>query len=176
MQEVIAYLDKVDPVAAARARDAVRLLRPHLGDDDGQAYGFAAAFGAGLSCERQAIDQLVEMQRNALDYARRDGLLAEDELFYAQQNAQHRPQRRGVLPLDVRRPRHVVESPRPAHGADPAMRCLAHLDHQGTANPPESWCGLTTLTSVMPGRPKSGADGQLTLGQLAREHYGDDRG
>ena len=28
------------------------------------------------------------MQRNALEYARRDGLLAEDELFYAQQNAQ----------------------------------------------------------------------------------------
>ncbi len=28
------------------------------------------------------------MQREALEYARRDGLLAEDELFYAQQNAQ----------------------------------------------------------------------------------------
>ena len=28
------------------------------------------------------------MQRNAMEYARRDGLLAEDELFYAQQNAQ----------------------------------------------------------------------------------------
>jgi DNA-binding NarL/FixJ family response regulator len=27
------------------------------------------------------------MQRNALAYARRDGLLAEDEVFYAQQNA-----------------------------------------------------------------------------------------
>ena len=28
------------------------------------------------------------MQRNAMEIARRDGLLAEDEAFYAQQNAQ----------------------------------------------------------------------------------------
>ncbi|MDT0551012.1 erythromycin esterase family protein, partial [Streptomyces lonegramiae] len=87
MQEVISYLDKIDPVAAARARDRYACF-DHTSADDGQAYGFAAAFGAGLSCERQAVDQLVDMQRNALDYARRDGLLAEDEQFYAQQNAQ----------------------------------------------------------------------------------------
>ncbi|MGC3777759.1 erythromycin esterase family protein, partial [Escherichia coli] len=51
-------------------------------------YGFKAAFGAGASCERQAIEQLVEMQRNAVEVARRDGLLHEDEAFYARQNAQ----------------------------------------------------------------------------------------
>jgi hypothetical protein len=33
------------------------------------------------------VDQLVEIQRNALDYARHDGLLAEDEAFYAERNA-----------------------------------------------------------------------------------------
>ena len=38
-----------------------------LPTDDGQAYGYAAAFGAGLSCEHQAVDQLVDVQRNALD-------------------------------------------------------------------------------------------------------------
>ena len=75
------------PVAAARARERYACF-DHTSADDGQAYGFAAAFGAGLSCERQAIEQLVEMHRSALEYARRDGLLAEDELFYAQQNAQ----------------------------------------------------------------------------------------
>ena len=74
-------------VAAARARDRYACF-DHTSADDGQAYGFAAAFGAGLSCERQAIDQLIEMQRNALEYARRDGMLAEDDVFYAQQNAQ----------------------------------------------------------------------------------------
>ena len=66
MQEVIDYLENVDPAAAARARDRYACF-DHTSADDGQAYGFAAAFGAGLSCERQAIDQLVEMQRNALE-------------------------------------------------------------------------------------------------------------
>ncbi|MDT0550677.1 erythromycin esterase family protein, partial [Streptomyces lonegramiae] len=87
MQEVIGYLENVDPAAAARARDRYACF-DHTSADDGQAYGFAAAYGAGLSCERQAIEQLVEMQRKALEYARRDGLIAEDEAFYAQQNAQ----------------------------------------------------------------------------------------
>lgn len=86
MQEVIAYLEKVNPKAAARARNRYACF-DHASADDGQAYGYAAAFGAGPSCEKDAIEQLVDMQRNAFAYARRDGLLAEDEEFYAQQNA-----------------------------------------------------------------------------------------
>ncbi|MGA8252029.1 MAG: erythromycin esterase family protein, partial [Mycobacterium sp.] len=87
MHEVITYLGKVDPRAAARAQARYACF-DHTSADDAQAYGFSAAFGAGPSCEREAIEQLVDIQRNALAYARRDGLLAEDELFYAQQNAQ----------------------------------------------------------------------------------------
>jgi erythromycin esterase-like protein len=33
------------------------------------------------------VEQLADLQRHALDYTRRDGLLAEDEHFYAEQNA-----------------------------------------------------------------------------------------
>ena len=42
MDEVIAYLDKVDPKAAARARERYACF-DHASADDGQAYGFAAA-------------------------------------------------------------------------------------------------------------------------------------
>jgi erythromycin esterase-like protein/predicted phosphoribosyltransferase len=86
MQEVVSYLERVDPVAAARARERYACFDHHDGED-GQAYGFAAAFGAGDSCEREVVEQLVELQRHALEYARRDGLMAEDEVFYAEQNA-----------------------------------------------------------------------------------------
>ena len=41
--------------ARARARYA---CFDHSAGDDGQAYGYAAAFGAGQSCERQAVEQL----------------------------------------------------------------------------------------------------------------------
>ena len=172
MREVIAYLDGVDPVAAARARQRYACF-DHVSANDGQAYGFAAAFGAGASCEREAVEQLVEMQRNALRYARRDGLLAEDELFYAQQNAQtvrnaevyYRAMFGGRVTSWNLRDTHMAQTltallayltPRP--GGEPARIVVwAHNSHVGDAR----------ATEV-------GADGQLTLGQLVRERYGDD--
>jgi erythromycin esterase-like protein/adenine/guanine phosphoribosyltransferase-like PRPP-binding protein len=85
IHEVISYLQRVDPEAAERARARYACF-DHFGEDP-QAYGYRAAFGAGESCEREVIEQLVDLQRHALEYAQRDGLLAEDELFYAEQNA-----------------------------------------------------------------------------------------
>ncbi|MGD9618502.1 MAG: erythromycin esterase family protein [Mycolicibacterium sp.] len=172
IQEVIGYLDNVDPRAAARARDRYACF-DHASADDGQAYGFAAAFGAGLSCERQAIDQLIEMQRNALEYARRDGLLAEDELFYAQQNAQtvrdaevyYRAMFGGRVTSWNLRDRHMAQT---------LHALLAHLDRHGESEPARivvwahnSHVGDARATEV-------GSDGQLTLGQLVRERYGED--
>ena len=129
------------------------MLRPRSATDDGQAYGFRAAFGAGLSCEREAIDQLVDLQRNALAYARRDGLLAEDELFYAEQNAQvvrdaeryYRAMFGGRVTSWNLRDQHM------AHTLD---ALLAHLDGQLRTRQRESLCGRTTLMSVMLGRRK----------------------
>jgi erythromycin esterase-like protein/predicted phosphoribosyltransferase len=172
MQEVIAYLENVDPVAAARARDRYACF-DHTSADDGQAYGFAAAFGAGLSCERQAIEQLVEMQRNALEYARRDGLIAEDESFYAQQNAQT-VRNAEVYYRAMFSGRVTSWNLRDQHMAQTLHALLDHLDRQGGKEPARivvwahnSHVGDARATEV-------GTDGQLTLGQLVRERYGDD--
>jgi erythromycin esterase-like protein len=96
MHDVITYLETVDPeppwlgwrcalccsgrYAAAPARQRYSCFDHASADDDGQASGFAKAFGAGQSCEQEAVEQLIDFQRNSVDYARRDGLLAEDEL------------------------------------------------------------------------------------------------
>ena len=171
MQEVITYLEKVDPVAASRARERYSCF-DHAAADDGQAYGFAAAFGGGLSCEREAIEQLVEMHRSAAEYARRDGLLAEDELFYAQQNAQtvrnaevyYRAMFGGRVTSWNLRDRHMAQT---------LQALLTHLDRHDGAQPARivvwahnSHVGDARATEV-------GSDGQLTLGQLARQQYGD---
>ncbi|MGO9383814.1 MAG: erythromycin esterase family protein [Mycobacterium sp.] len=172
MDEVITYLDRVDPKAAARARDRYGCF-DHASADDGQAYGFSAAFGAGPSCENEAIDQLVEIQRNALVYARRDGLLAEDELFYAQQNAQtvrnaevyYRAMFGGRVSSWNLRDKHMAQTldallhHLDRHHDVPTARIVvwAHNSHVGDARATEVW-----------------ADGQLTLGQLVRQRYGDD--
>ncbi|MGO9553047.1 erythromycin esterase family protein [Mycobacterium sp.] len=172
MHEVVTYLDKIDPAAAGRARARYACF-DHASADDGQAYGFRAAFGAGLSCEKEAIDQLVDIQRNALVYARRDGLLAEDELFYAEQNAQvvrdaeyyYRAMFSG---------RVTSWNLRDQHMADTLQALLAHLDRYPDATPARivvwahnSHVGDARATEVS-------SDGQLTLGQLVRERYRDD--
>ena len=172
MHEVIAFLENVDPAAAERARERYACF-DHASADDGQAYGFAAAFGAGLSCERQAVDQLVEMQRNALEYARRDGLLAEDEMFYAQQNAQT-VRNAEVYYRAMFSGRVTSWNLRDQHMAQTLDALLVHLDRHEGAQPARiviwahnSHVGDARATEV-------GTDGQLTLGQLARERYGED--
>src|SRR6478736_6748072 len=162
MREVIAYLDTVDPRAAARARERYACF-DHTSADDGQAYGFAAAFGAGLSCERQAIEQLVDMQRSAVEYARRDGLLTEDEQFYAQQNAQT-VRNAEVYYRAMFSGRVTSWNLRDQHMAQTLQALLAHLDRQADAPARvvvwahNSHVGDARATEV-------GTNGQLTLGQ-----------
>lgn len=171
MHEVIGYLDKVDPKAAARARERYACF-DHAAADDGQAYGFSAAFGAGPSCETQAVEQLVDLQRNALAYARRDGLLAEDELFYAEQNAHtvrnaevyYRAMFSGRVNSWNLRDTHMAQTLEALvkhldrHSDVPTTRIVvwAHNSHVGDARATEVW-----------------AEGQLTLGQLVRQRYGE---
>lgn len=172
MQEVIAYLDTVDPKAAQRARARYACF-DHSAGDDGQAYGYAAAFGAGPTCERQAVEQLIELQREALHYLGSDGPAAEDELFYAQQNAMTvrnaEAYYRGMF-----RGRVTSWNMRDKHMGQTLNALLEHLDAHGGAEPARivvwahnSHVGDARATEVS-------ADGQLTIGQLAREHYGPD--
>jgi len=172
MQEVVGYLDSVDPDAAKRARARYACF-DHSTGDDGQAYGQAAAFGAGPSCERQAVEQLVDMQRNAIHYLRRDGDLAQDQLFYARQNAvtvrnaeaYYRAMFAGRVTSWNMRDKHMAET---------LAALIDHLDRAGGPEPARivvwahnSHVGDARATEVA-------ADGQLTIGQLARERYGED--
>src|SRR6195256_4779823 len=85
MDAVLRYLEKIDPVAAKRARPRYACF-DQFGEDT-QTYGFVAGFGLAKSCEDDVVAQLVEMRRRATEYARRDGRMQEDDLFYAEQNA-----------------------------------------------------------------------------------------
>ncbi|MEI6254738.1 MAG: erythromycin esterase family protein, partial [Mycobacteriaceae bacterium] len=163
MQEVVGYLDTVDPAAAARARARYACF-DHSDGDDGQAYGYAAAFGAGQSCEREAVEQLVELQRNAFEYLSHDGEPASDELFYAQQNAvtvrNAEAYYRGMFAGRV-----TSWNMRDKHMAQTLDALLEHLDRAGGPEPARivvwahnSHVGDARATEVS-------ADGQLTIGQ-----------
>jgi erythromycin esterase-like protein/predicted phosphoribosyltransferase len=168
IHEVIAYLERVDPGAAARARERYSCF-DHRSGDDGQAYGFAAAFGAGESCEREVVEQLVDLRRHALEYARRDGLLAEDELFYAEQNARvvraaeeyYRTMFGGRISSWNLRDSHMAQTLEALadhlgrrQGRQAKIVVWAHNSHVGDAR--------TTEAS---------SRGEITIGQLVRERY-----
>src|SRR3989442_1092134 len=71
IEAVLGYLNKIDPAAAKRARYRYSCFE-HFAEDT-QAYGYAANFGLTESCEREVIEQLLELRRQAADYASRDG-------------------------------------------------------------------------------------------------------
>ncbi|MDE3152869.1 MAG: erythromycin esterase family protein [Gemmatimonadota bacterium] len=82
---VLAYLRRVDPEAAERARERYACFDQY--GSDPQSYGYATTATLAPSCEAEVIAQLVEMQRLAGAHARREGALAADEQFFAEQNA-----------------------------------------------------------------------------------------
>lgn len=170
IEEVVAYLERVDPEAAARARERYSCFdHAGVGEDGGQSYGFAAAFGAGETCEQEVVEQLSDLQRHAVEYARRDGLLAEDELFYAEQNAitvknaerYYRAMFSGRTNTWNLRDRHMVDTldSLAAHlgqqrGEPAKIVVWAHNSHLGDARATEM-----------------GARGELNVGQLVRERH-----
>ena len=85
MEAVVSYLDRVDPAEAQRARDRYSCF-DHVGGE-GQAYGFALAYHGAIPCEDEVVAQLIQLRHRSDAYLRRDGWVAEDELFFAEQNA-----------------------------------------------------------------------------------------
>lgn len=81
---VIAYLDRIDPGAAQLARERYDCLSPYEHRTENYAY---ALFRGEASCKQDVLEQLLDIQRQASAYAKTDGRAAEDEYFYAEQNA-----------------------------------------------------------------------------------------
>jgi erythromycin esterase-like protein len=167
IRSVITYLDKVDPAAADRARARYSCF-DHF-SEDGQEYGMAASYDVEESCEDEAVAQLVELSSRAGELAMRDGRIAEDEFFSAQQNARlarnaeayYRAMFRGRVSSWNLRDTHMAETldalidfltrryERPAR-----IVVWAHNSHLGDARATEM-----------------GDTGELNLGQLARERH-----
>ena len=169
-EEVIGYLSRVDPDAAERARKRYACFDRY--GAEGQDYGLAAVSGAGEPCEREALEQLVELQRDAVEYARRDGLAAEDDLFYAQRNARtvQGAERYYRAMFDAG---PVSWNLRDRHMVDTLEALVGHLGRQrGEAAKVVVWAHNSHLGDAR--ATEFAARGELNVGQLVRERHGGD--
>lgn len=168
IEAVLKYLDKVDPEAAKRAR-----LRYSCFDHFSrkpQEYGYATTVGAIESCEEAVVEQLVELQQKAGEFLSRDGQVAAEEFFFAEQNARlvkdaeqyYRSMFRGRASSWNLRDRHMVETIESlvAHlngSRQPKALIWAHNSHLGDAR-------ATEMSHY----------GEVNVGQLIRERFGND--
>jgi erythromycin esterase-like protein/predicted phosphoribosyltransferase len=168
IQAVLAYLSKVDPAAARVARDRYACF-DQFGEP--QSYGYATESGWAASCEEHVVRQLVDMQRRRAEYASRDGRIARDDFFYAEQNA------RLVLNAEryyrtMFRGQNESWNLRDRHMADTLIELLRFLDQSGSPSRVIVWAHNSHLGDAR--ATEMGERGELNVGQLLRERFGAD--
>jgi erythromycin esterase-like protein len=167
IEAVIDYLDHIDPEEAQRARDRYSCF-DHVGAE-GQAYGYALAYQGALPCENEVVAQLVSLRGRAEAYLRRDGWVAEDELFFAEQNARvvrdaeeyYQQMYRAEVSSWNLRDRHMA-------GTLDAL--VDHLDRQHGHTKVVVWEHNSHVGDAR--ATEMGHRGELNVGQLARQRYG----
>jgi len=170
MQEIISYLEVVDPAAAERARQRYACFDHFAGDP--QNYALAAAFGAGESCQQEVVDQLVDLQQQALARWREDGAPTDEEFFHAELSA------RTVKAAEeyyrtMFGGRVSSWNLRDSHMADTLDALADHLSRQrGEPARIVVWAHNSHVGDSS--ATEQGSGGELTLGRLVRErHPGD---
>ncbi|PTL81666.1 erythromycin esterase family protein [Vitiosangium sp. GDMCC 1.1324] len=164
MREVVRYLEKRDPTAAARARERYACF-DRFGSDP-QAYGHAAAYGFADTCEAEVIEQLMELHERQV----KDGAREEDALFYAEQNA--RLARDAELYYrTMYAGRDESWNLRDTHMADTADALAEYLGRrEGGPGRLVIWAHNSHLGDAR--ATQMGEQGELNLGQLLRERHG----
>src|SRR4051812_20336383 len=169
MNAVIAYLDKVDRDAAREARKRYSCFEDF--GDDPQTYGLTASQHRSLSCEKEVVEQLAELHRHGADFLRRDGRIAADELFYAEQNAlvaknaeqYYRAMYRG---------RPNTWNLRDTHMLDTLDHLMTHLENQGEQPKAIVWAHNSHLGDSR--ATEMAKRGELNVGQLMRDRHAGD--
>jgi erythromycin esterase-like protein/adenine/guanine phosphoribosyltransferase-like PRPP-binding protein len=169
IKAVLRYLERVDPEAAKRARERYSCF-DHFGEDT-QAYGLMTRLNLSKSCEEEVVGQLVELQRRGSEYAQRGGRAADDERFYAEQNA------RLVKNAEAYYRAMFLEEVsswnlRDRHMAETLDALVAHLGRSGGGAKIAVWEHNSHLGDAR--ATDMGRRGEFNVGQLTREKYGRD--
>ena len=167
IEAVVRYLERVDPAGAAHARQRYACF--DVFGSDPQVYGHATTRGIEPSCEREVVTQLADLKRRAADYSSRDGRVAVDEYFSAEQNAR--------LVSDAERyyramfsSGHASWNLRDRHMMATLEAVIGHTTRMNGAARAVVWAHNSHLGDAR--ATQMGAQGELNIGQLAREAFG----
>src|SRR5438270_10759975 len=165
IESVLEYLEKNDPAAARRARDRYACFE-HFSVEP-QLYGQATVIRGKEPCEDEVIEQLVEIRRKYREFISRNGHIAEEEFFSAEQNAR--------LVMNAERcyramfhGRDESWNLRDSHMFETLNELFAHLD-SGSAKI-VVWAHNSHLGDAR--ATEMSARGELNVGQLVRERFG----
>jgi erythromycin esterase-like protein/predicted phosphoribosyltransferase len=168
MEAVLTYLNKVDPPAVARATQRYACFDQFR--SEAQAYGYATEFGLSPTCEREVVAALVELQRRRSDYASRDGRVARDEYFVAEQNARLVKNAEAYYRA-MFRSRDESWNLRDRHMTDTLVELMRYLSSERPARI-VVWAHNSHLGDAR--ATEMGDHGELNVGQLVRERFGAD--
>jgi protein-L-isoaspartate(D-aspartate) O-methyltransferase len=162
LDAVISYLEHVDADAAALARERYGCLTPWQSDP--AAYGKAALSGAYRTCETEVVHMLKDLLSKRLAYAPQ----SREQYFDAVQNAQ--------LIADAERyyrimyyGSHESWNLRDRHMFDTLQRLM---EFRGTRSRAVIWAHNSHIGDAS--ATEMSARGELNIGQLCREHWGDE--
>jgi len=165
IQSVLKYLDQHDPAAAGRARARYACFE-HFSVEP-QLYGQATVIGAKEPCEDEVTEQLVDVRRKYRELISRDGHVAEEEFFSAEQNAR--------LVMNAERyyramfhGRDESWNLRDTHMFETLNELFAYLD--GGRAKIVVWAHNSHLGDAR--ATEMSARGELSVGQLVREQLG----
>ena len=164
---VLEYLGKVDPEGAERARRRYECFDRF--DGEMQSYAYATGSGLASSCEREVVSQLLDLHRGRAEYASRDGRVAPDDYFFAEQNARlvknaeeyYRTMLGGRVESWNLRDRHMTGT---------LLELIAFLDRSSPGARVVVWAHNSHLGDAR--ATDMGEQGELNVGQLVRERFG----
>ncbi|MBA3395049.1 MAG: erythromycin esterase family protein [Deltaproteobacteria bacterium] len=167
IRAVLSYLGDNDADAAGRARSRYACF-DHA-DQDPQQYGMKAHLEMSSSCEREVIEQLVEMQRR---HAARSGRAPSgDSWFHAMQNA-HVVKDAEAYYRTMFGGRNASWNLRDTHMADTLDMLAEHLGTKGDPAKLVVWAHNSHVGDAR--ATELGDSGQLSLGQLMRQRHPDE--
>lgn len=167
IEGVLSYLDEVDPAAAKRARQRYSCFDQFGGSP--QLYARVVLSGAGEPCENQAVEQLIELRRQAGEFLSRNGNMGKDRYFFAVQNARVIRNAEKYYRSMYRR-RDVSWNLRDTHMVDTLDALITHAHEQAITPKIVVWAHNSHLGDAR--ATEMSEQGELNVGQLVRERYG----